>query len=106
MPKIPQFASEQEEAEFWDTHDSTDYLEDTTEVEMVFVDGRPRAGLVAVRLDPAAVDRLIAIANSRNVGYRTLVADWIMERLAAEPVPDQAPHRDAGAPVDRLRSAS
>ncbi len=106
MPKIPQFANDQEESAFWDTHDSTDYEAETAEIEMVLVDGRPRAGLVAVRLDPAAVDRVIALANSRNIGYRSLLAAWIMERLAAEvPVPPAAP-RDADAPADRLRAVS
>lgn len=33
MIKIPKFKSEKEEREFWDTHDSTEYWEDTEEVE-------------------------------------------------------------------------
>lgn len=32
MAKIPKFKSEKEERKFWDTHDSTEYWEDTEEV--------------------------------------------------------------------------
>jgi len=28
MPKIPKFKSDEEAAKFWDTHDSTDYLDE------------------------------------------------------------------------------
>lgn len=41
MTKLPQFTSEQEEAAFWDSHDSTEFLEDTTAVDVTFVDARP-----------------------------------------------------------------
>jgi len=30
--RVPEFATEQEEREFWDTHDSTYYLDDTEDV--------------------------------------------------------------------------
>ncbi|VAW34756.1 hypothetical protein MNBD_CHLOROFLEXI01-2103, partial [hydrothermal vent metagenome] len=29
VEKIPQFKTEQEEANFWDSHDSTDFLDET-----------------------------------------------------------------------------
>ena len=41
MPKIPQFTNEQEEAEFWATHDASEFLDETTLVDEVFVDVRP-----------------------------------------------------------------
>ena len=52
MAKTPKFATLQEEADFWDTHDSTDYLDDTTEVDGAFVDVRPRKAQISLRLDP------------------------------------------------------
>jgi hypothetical protein len=41
MRKIPQFANEREEAEFWATHDATEFLDETASVDEVFVDARP-----------------------------------------------------------------
>jgi len=34
MSKLPKFATDQEEADFWDTHDSTQFLDDTEPVEV------------------------------------------------------------------------
>jgi len=34
--KIPEFQSREEEAEFWDTHDITDYLEEMRPVKVRF----------------------------------------------------------------------
>ncbi len=42
MSKIPIFKNEDEEAKFWDTHDVTDFLEETEEVEMKFTDDRKK----------------------------------------------------------------
>lgn len=84
MTKLPQFTSEQEEAAFWDTHDSTEFLEDTTPVDVTFVDARPAKKLISLRLEPAAIDRLKAIAQQKGVGYQTLMRMWVMERLALE----------------------
>ncbi len=41
MRNIPQFTSEQQEAEFWATHDAAEFLDETTLVDDVFVDARP-----------------------------------------------------------------
>ncbi len=84
MTKLPQFTSEQEEAAFWDTHDSTEFLEDTTPVDVTFVDARPPKKLISLRLDPAAIEKLKAVAHKKGVGYQTLLRMWVMERLALE----------------------
>ena len=85
MAKIPEFASLEEEADFWDTHDSTDYLDDTTEVDVTFVDARPRKTQISLRLDPQTITRLKTVAARRGVGYQTLIRMWVMERLDQEP---------------------
>ena len=84
MGKIPQFASEQEEAEFWAVHDSTLYLEDTEAVEVSFEDARPRKTEISLRLDAESVAELQAVARRKGVGYQTLIRMWVMERLAQE----------------------
>jgi len=85
MAKIPEFASEQEESEFWDTHSATDYWDETTPVDIQFRDVRPRKDLISLRLDAETIARLKAIAHGRGIGYQTLIRMWLLERLAAEP---------------------
>ena len=85
MAKIPEFASLEEESEFWDTHDFTDYLDDTTEVDVTIIDARPRKAQISLRLDPQTITRLKTVAARRGVGYQTLIRMWVMERLNQEP---------------------
>ncbi len=86
MSQLPKFASDQEEAEFWDTYDSTEFLDDTQPVDVTFVDARPAKKQISLRLDPEAIERLKAIAQRKGVGYQTLIRMWVMERLAQEQV--------------------
>jgi predicted DNA binding CopG/RHH family protein len=83
--KIPKFASEQEEADFWDTHSITDYLDELTSVEVTVVDARPHKEQISLRLDRQTITQLKAIARKRGIGYQTLIRMWVMERLAQEP---------------------
>ena len=79
MKKISKFRSEQEEAEFWATHDSTDYLEGTREVEAKFT--RPKKKLVSLRLDEKTIKDLKRIAEGKGIGYLELVRMWVLENL-------------------------
>ena len=84
MPKIPQFANEQEEAEFWATHDATEFLDETKPMNATFMDARPPKKQISLRLDPDVIDKLKAIATRKGVGYQTLIRIWVMERLIRE----------------------
>lgn len=84
MSKLPRFVSEQEEAEFWATHDSTEYLDDTEPVDVMFVDARPSEKQIPLHLDAYLIDEVKAVAQSKDVGYQTLIRMWVMERLAQE----------------------
>lgn len=87
MKKLPKFANEQEEAEFWDTHDSTEFLDETEPVDVAFEDARPPKKQISLRIDPLTIDQLRVIAAQKGVGYQTLIRMWVMERLAQETGP-------------------
>ena len=82
--KIPQFKTEQEEAEFWDSHDSTDFLDETDAVNVTFVDARPSMKQISLRLDPSVIDQLKSLATVKGIGYQTMIRMWVMERLGQE----------------------
>ena len=84
MAKIPKFASEQEESEFWDTHSFADYLDDTEEVDVRFVDTRPAKTQISLRLEPETITRLKELARRKGIGYQTLIRMWVIERLQQE----------------------
>ena len=79
MKKMPKIESEKEEAAFWATHDSTEYLEDTKEVKAKFT--RPKKKLVSLRLDEKTIKDLKKIAEGKGIGYLELVRMWVLENL-------------------------
>ncbi len=84
MPRIPHFASEQEEAEFWETHDATEFLDATEPVDVTFTDARPHKAQISLRLDQPTIERLKAISRRKGMGYQTLIRMWVIERLNQE----------------------
>lgn len=81
MPKLPTFTTEQEEAEYWDTHDSTEVLEETEPVAVQFVDRRPPKQQLTIRLEPDAIEQIKVVAQRKGIGYQTLIRIWVMEQL-------------------------
>jgi hypothetical protein len=77
--RIPEFASRQEEAEFWDTHDITDYLDELTPVKVRFA--RNLSEGITIRFDPETLVSLRQQARKKGIGPTTLARMWILERL-------------------------
>ena len=77
-PKIPQADSIQELAQFWDTHDLTDFEDQLDEV------GKPvfeRASVVKVHLQPDEADAVKKIARSKGMDNADLIREWVLERI-------------------------
>lgn len=84
MAKLPKFANDQEEADFWDTRDSTDFLDDTEPVDVIFVDARPSSRDVLLRFDPTTASMLKKIAQRKGLDFQALIQLWIQEKVAQE----------------------
>jgi len=83
--KVPKFRNLKEEREFWDTHNSTDYLDDFEEAkDVVFV--RPKKEVMSLRLDPNIVKKLRELADKEGLPpttyARMLIIKGIRERAA------------------------
>lgn len=70
-------------AEFWDTHDLSEYEEQTREVEAE-VDLRRRTFLTA--LEPELARKVSAYAEAQGVSVETLINVWLTEKLTAASV--------------------
>lgn len=75
-PLPEHFASLEEAAEFWDTHDSSDYDEYFVDVD-VEVDLKKRSLVVDGRL----YDEVRAVAKRKRIPTEKLVTRWIKEKL-------------------------
>ena len=84
MSKIPKFTDEQQEAEFWATHDATEFMDEAVPVDVTFVNACPPQTRISLQLDPEIIDNLKAVAQHQGVDYQTLIRTWVRERLAQE----------------------
>lgn len=78
--RIPAFNSIEEEAAFWDTHDVTDFLEETQPA--VIRVGPALVERLTIRLDKADSELLAREAVAKGVGPSTLARIWLKERLS------------------------
>lgn len=77
--QIPeQFATLEEAAEFWDSHDLADYWDLTEEAEFD-VNLHRRRYLVA--LEPELAEKLASAAHQKGLTTETLVNLWLSEKL-------------------------
>lgn len=83
--KLPDFSkmSDKQIAEFWDTHDVTEYWDQLKPVKEPFIDKRPKKA-ISMRFDEDTLQKLKIIAESKGIGYQTLIRMWIKERLKKE----------------------
>jgi predicted DNA binding CopG/RHH family protein len=79
--KIPSFKSEEEERAFWETHDSTDYLDWTQAQQVIMPNLKPSTKTISLRLPQHLLDSIKAAANARDVPYQSLIKVWLQEKL-------------------------
>ena len=83
--KIPDFADDDEEEDFWDSHSPSQFP-----LRSIRVNGRGRPQLalrkqrITIMLNPQLKEHLVVLAAQRGVGYQTLIQDFLLERVAQE----------------------
>jgi predicted DNA binding CopG/RHH family protein len=90
--RIPEFHSIEEEAEFWDTHDTTDFEDEFKPVKVRFA--RNLSEGITIRLDAETLAQLRTQAHEKGIGPTTLARMWILEHLRSrEGRPASSPER-------------
>ena len=79
---IPSFTSIKEEAEFWDTHEITDYLDEFKIIDGVFLaDKGEKKTVMTIRIAPTLKQEVEKIANSYDISVSSLVRMWIVDKV-------------------------
>jgi len=82
---IPQFSNEDEEREFWATHDSTEYIDwNRAEKDPSFSRLKPSTRTISIRLPESLIAALKTLANKRDVPYQSLVKIFLAEKVKEE----------------------
>ena len=82
--EIPNFKSEDEEREFWKTHDSSDYVDWEGASITLFPQLKPTLKTISIRLPENMIYKLKILANKRDIPYQTLLKQFLSERLDSE----------------------
>ncbi len=102
---IPSFRSEQEEREFWETHDTADYVDWSKGRIVRFPNLKPTTTTISLRLPTPLLADLKALANKRDVPYQSLLKVFVAERVAAEQrLPTKGVQRPAGRVAQHRRT--
>ncbi len=78
---IPKFTSEAQERAFWETHDSTEYLDWSKARKLALPNLKPSTKTISLRLPQHLLDSIKAAANARDVPYQSLIKVWLREKL-------------------------
>ncbi len=81
---IPAFKTEAEERRFWQTHDSSEYVDWAGAEDVLMPRLKPSTRSISLRLPEAMVEELKLLANKRDVPYQSLLKVFLSDRIEAE----------------------
>jgi predicted DNA binding CopG/RHH family protein len=81
---IPTFRSDAEERIFWETHDTSPFVDWGKARVTVFPNLKPSTETISLRLPAALLAELKALANKRDVPYQSLLKVFLAERVDRE----------------------
>jgi len=86
---IPEFKTDEEEAEFWDNHNAAEFIDEDNIVEIDVSGAREKRAKratqqISLRVSHQVLERTKNRAKTLGVPYQTLIQLWIAERLERE----------------------
>jgi predicted DNA binding CopG/RHH family protein len=81
---IPKFKDEAQEREFWQSHDSTDYIDWDSAERVILPKLKPSLKTISLRLPENLLNELKLLANKKDVPYQSLLKMFLAERVQVE----------------------
>ena len=80
LKPVPKFKTEAEERRFWESHDSTDYLDWSKAQRVTFPNLKLSTKTISLRLPGGMIDQIKVEANKRDVPYQSPIKMWLSEK--------------------------
>ena len=80
LKPLPKFKTEAEERTFWETHDSTEYVDWSTAQRVRFPNLKPSTQAISLRLPVSLLEQIKVEANRRDVPYQSLIKVLLAEK--------------------------
>lgn len=84
IKSIPQFKSENEEAEFWAKNDTSEYFDTSKPLHIDFPNLKPTTKTITLRLPVSLLNSIRKIANKKDVPYQSLMKVFLAEKTREE----------------------
>lgn len=81
---IPEFRTEAEERAFWESHDSSDYVDWGKAHPAAFPNLKPSTKTISLRLPQGLLDRIKIEANRRDMPYQSLIKAWLAGQVESK----------------------
>ena len=81
LKPIPKFESEDQEREFWLTHDTTEYIDWSKAKQVTMPNLKLSSTSISLRLPLGLLDEIKVAANKRDVPYQSLIKTWLAEKV-------------------------
>jgi predicted DNA binding CopG/RHH family protein len=81
LKSAPAFNNEAEERKFWETHDSTDYIDWSKAERLRLPNLKPSTTAISIRLPSGLLEQIKIAANKRDVPYQSLIKMWLAEKV-------------------------
>jgi predicted DNA binding CopG/RHH family protein len=79
--KIPTFRSEEEEREFWERHDTAEYVDWSKAGKVRFPKLKKSTKTISIRLPEDMLEKIKMRANALDIPYQSLIKMWLDENL-------------------------
>ena len=79
IKKIPNFKTEAEEREFWEFHDSSDYINWKNAQSVSMPNLKPSTKTISLRLPEGLLDSIKIEANKLDMPYQSLIKVWLAD---------------------------
>jgi predicted DNA binding CopG/RHH family protein len=81
LKQISKFKNEKAEAEFWSSHDSTEYIDYASAKRSAFPNLKPTTRTISIRLPESLIEHIKQLANKRDVPYQSLIKIFLAEKV-------------------------
>lgn len=81
---IPKFKTEDDEREFWATHDLTDYFDVSKAERVIFPNLKLSTETISLRVPQTLLAEIKQLANKKDVPYQSLMKIYLAEKVDEE----------------------
>lgn len=78
---MPKFKSEAEEKRFWESNDSSDYVDWSRAKNVAMPNLKPSTRTISLRLPEMLLDNIKREANKRDIPYQSLIKAWLADNI-------------------------